>query len=192
MNLYLTLYLGLVLAVSAQRIWELRRSKRNTAALMERGAIEVGAEHYPVMAALHTIWLICCAMEALMVSGAPDTWIVTTGLVLLALGQTLRLSAMASLGPRWTTRIIVLPESDVVDSGIFRYMRHPNYLGVILEIVALPMIFGCWVTAVGFTVANALLLWVRIRTEERALSQEANYYERFSDRNRFLPNRSKA
>ena len=90
-------------------------------------------------------------------------------------------------GARWTTRIIVLPKADVVAGGIFKYIRHPNYLGVILEIAALPLVFGCWRTALGFTVANGALLWVRIQAEEEALSSENNYEIEFQSRNRFPP-----
>ncbi len=185
--LSLPIYICLVLAVACQRIWELQRSKKNTQALLENGAYEVGAAHYPVMAALHTIWLVCCVAEAFVVPEAPSTLVAVAGLTLLAIGQILRIGAIRTLGPRWTTRIIVLPQADVVSGGIFKYIRHPNYLGVILEIAALPMIFGCWRTAVGFTLANGALLWVRIQAEEAALSEENNYEFQFENRNRFIP-----
>lgn len=180
-------YLLLVLVIAAQRIWELGRSKRNTQALMERGAIEIGAQHYPVMAALHTTWLFACVAEAFSQNTAPPLSMVLGAMALLVMGQSLRLIAMATLGERWTTRIIVLPRTDVVSTGIFRHIRHPNYLGVILEIAALPLVFGGWKTALGFSIANGLLLWVRIRAEEAALSDEGDYRLRFDGRNRFIP-----
>lgn len=180
-------YAALVLLISGQRIWELGRSKRNTRALMERGAIEIGAEHYPVMAALHTTWLFACLAEAFTQAAAPALALSIGALLLLIAGQCLRLIAMSTLGERWTTRIIVLPGEDVVATGIFRYIRHPNYLGVILEIAALPLVFGGWKTALGFSIANGILLWVRIRAEEKALSTEGDYQVRFEGRNRFLP-----
>ncbi len=185
-------YIALVLLIAAQRIWELGRSKKNTRALMERGAIEIGARHYPIMAALHTTWLVACVAEALTQPSPPAASMVVGALLLLAMGQALRLLAMATLGERWTTRIIVLPQTDVVDTGIFRHIRHPNYLGVILEIAALPLVFGGWKTAIGFSVANGLLLWVRIRAEEAALNSEGNYGLRFNGRNRFIPSGGKS
>ena len=183
----LSWYAALVLLVAGQRIWELGRSKRNTQALMERGVIEIGAEHYPVMAALHTTWLFACLAEAFAQPAAPSILVVGTALFLLVAGQCLRIIAMSTLGERWTTRIIVLPGEDVVATGIFRHIRHPNYLGVILEIAARPLIFGGWKTALGFSVANGVLLWVRIRAEEKALSTEGDYQVQFEGRNRFLP-----
>jgi len=187
MNLELMAYMVLVVAVSAQRVWELGRSKKNTQALLNRGAYEVGAEHYPIMAALHTLWLLSCVAEAFVVGEAPSVLFAAVGLTLLCVGQALRIGAIRTLGPRWTTRIIILPDAPVVASGIFKYIRHPNYLGVILEIAALPMVFGCWRTALGFSAANGALLWVRIRAEEKALSTENDYAFQFENRNRFLP-----
>ncbi len=180
-------YILLVALIACQRLWEMKKSARNTEALLNRGAVEIGAEHYPVMAMLHGSWLVACLLEATSQTSAPSVGIVVVCLGLLAAGQCLRLLAMSTLGPRWTTRIIVLPEADVVDRGIFRYLRHPNYLGVILEIFALPMVFGGWITAVGFTIANGLLLWLRIKTEEAALSTECDYQERLGNHNRFIP-----
>ena len=106
---------------------------------------------------------------------------------LLVVGQALRLIAIRTLKERWTTRIIVLREGDPVVGGIFKYIRHPNYLGVILEILALPLIFGCWYTAILFSLANGALLLVRIRTEEAALQEAYDYDTHFSDTKRFVP-----
>ena len=187
MNTNVLIYTGLVLAVAAQRLWELRKAKRNTAALLSRGGREYGASHYPVMAALHTLWLFACVIEAYIHAGLTTLTAVSGG-ILLATGQTLRLVAMHQLGDRWTTRIIVLPAAgEPVTSGIFKYIRHPNYLGVILEIFALPLIAGAWLTAIGFTVANGALLMVRIRAEEAALEDAHGYASNFEGTNRLIP-----
>jgi methyltransferase len=103
-------------------------------------------------------------------------------------GQALRLIAIRTLGERWTVKVITLPGEPAVAHGIFRYLRHPNYLGVIIEIAALPMLHGAYLTALTFSVLNLLLLRARIRAEERALSgSSTNYGERFQDRPRLLP-----
>ena len=139
------------------------------------------------MAALHTTWLVACILEAVSADHPPTAILATIGMSLLCVGQLLRIAAIRTLGPRWTTRIIILPQTSPVNHGIFRYVRHPNYLGVILEIVALPLIYGSWLTAIGFSIANGLLLWVRIRTEEKALQKENDYETYFNGRNRFIP-----
>ena len=163
------IYLTLVAAVAAQRLWETGRSKRNVAALLERGAVEHGAGHFPVMVALHGTWLVSCAAEGFLIGEPPPAALWIGALIALTIGQTLRILAMRALGPRWTARVIVLPDAPLVDSGLFRWIRHPNYAGVIIEIAALPLVFGAWRTAIVFSVANALLLRHRVAVEEEAL-----------------------
>ena len=180
------LYTGLVLAVAAQRLWEVRRATRHTRALLDRGGMAVDDGHYPVMAGLHTLWLFACLVEASM-SPVPNLTLSVVALVFLAAGQTLRLLAMATLGERWTTRIIILPGHEPVTGGIFRFIRHPNYLGVFFEIVALPLVFGCFKTAIAFTIANLILMLVRIPAEERALERAGGYQQAFAQTNRFIP-----
>ena len=187
MNTSTTFYIGLVLVVAVQRILELRLSKNNTKRLLDQGAVEVGSGHYPAMATLHTVWLFACIGEAMWRNQTPPMPLVVVGLTMLVIGQILRLVAIKTLGPRWTTRIIVVPHARVVNDGIFRFIRHPNYLGVVLEIAALPLIFGGWMTASIFTVANGWLLLVRIKTEEQELSRLNNYEATFEGKNRFIP-----
>lgn len=145
-----------------QRLSELVIAKRNTQALMAKGAREIGAEHYPVMVAMHSAWLV-----ALVVLGynAPVAlgWLVA----FIAL-QGLRVWILATLGGRWTTRIIILDEPLVV-KGPFAYLRHPNYTLVVAEIIVAPMVLGLWQVALAFTLLNAAMLWVRIGAEETAL-----------------------
>ena len=118
----------------------------------------------------HNMVVLLCHRGVSIISELPPVGLSVAAFMCLLMGQVLRLTAMNTLGARWTTRIIVLPKVDVVAGGIFKYIRHPNYLGVILEIAALPLVFGCWRTTLGFTVANGALLWVRIQAEEEALS----------------------
>ena len=148
--------------IIVQRLVELVIAKRNTARLIERGAIEHGAEHYPFMIMLHTAWLAALVLLGL---GQPVNlfW-----LALFALLQIGRIWILASLGERWTTRIIVLDEP-LVSRGPFAFLKHPNYVLVCLEIFVAPMVLGLVWVAVVFSVLNAAMLYVRIGAEERAL-----------------------
>ena len=129
------------------------------------GGSEAGAGHYPLFVALHGGWL--AALLFLVPPETPANW----GLLgLYGLLQAGRLWTIASLGPRWTTRVIVLPETPLVTRGPYRFLRHPNYLVVALEIPVLPFAFGAWQIALGFGLANLALLGHRIRVEQRALA----------------------
>ncbi len=153
-------FLGFVVL---QRLMELAIARRNTVRLLARGAFEVGAAHYPVMVALHGLWVGC-----LIVFGY-DRPVSVGWLALFALLQILRVWILLTLGQRWTTRVIILPEPLVV-AGPFRYLKHPNYTLVVAEIIVAPMVLGLvWVAAV-FTVLNAAMLWLRIGVEGRALA----------------------
>ncbi|HEX7919894.1 MAG TPA: isoprenylcysteine carboxylmethyltransferase family protein [Bradyrhizobium sp.] len=150
--------------VTLQRLGELVLSGRNTARLLARGAIEVGARHYPLIVLVHAGWL-----TALWIWGHNQD----VNLAILAaflLLQGLRLWVLAALGPRWTTRIIVLPGAPLVASGPYRYFPHPNYAVVVGEIALLPLALHLPVLALLFTVLNLAVLAIRIRTESRALS----------------------
>ncbi|HEY9038672.1 MAG TPA: isoprenylcysteine carboxylmethyltransferase family protein [Roseovarius sp.] len=149
--------------VVLQRLGELVIARINTARLLARGAHEVGAGHYPVMVAMHSLWIGC-----LLVFGydQPVSWV---WLAVFAVLQALRVWILGTLGRRWTTRIIILPEP-LVTRGPFRYLRHPNYTLVVAEIIAAPMVLGLVWVAVVFTVLNAAMLWVRIGVEGRALA----------------------
>jgi methyltransferase len=158
----------LILAlVTAQRLAELIVSRRHTRALLARGAYEVGAGHYPLIVAVHAAWL---ASLWWLAPGRPVLWPLIGLFVLL---QGARLWVLATLGERWTTRIIVLPGAPLVARGPFRFVRHPNYLVVIAEIALLPLAFGLWQVALIFSLLNAAVLTVRIRAEEKALDTAA-------------------
>ncbi|TQS72950.1 hypothetical protein ERN12_03980 [Rhodobacteraceae bacterium] len=153
-------FLGFIVV---QRLSELVIANRNTRRLFSKGAYEVGAAHYPAMVLMHSTWIAC-----LLVFGY-DQAISIGWLILFAVLQCLRVWILASLGRRWTTRIIILEEPLVV-RGPFKYVSHPNYMVVVAEIIAAPMVLGLvWVAAV-FTILNAAMLWVRIRAEHKALA----------------------
>lgn len=159
----MTLPYAIMALVTVQRLGELLIARRNTRALMARGAIEIGRRHYPVMVALHASWLI--ALWA-TVAGRPVNVLL---LVLFVALQLLRIWVLATLGERWTTRIIVLPGAPLITGGPFRFLRHPNYTVVVGEIAVLPLVFGLVGIAVIFSLLNAAMLWTRIRRESRAL-----------------------
>lgn len=166
----------LVLLVAVQRLVELRISKRNERELRRLGAREHAAGQMPVMTALHSLWLVSLLLEVKVLHPQPVAWLSWVAAGVFVAGQGLRLSAMRALGGRWCVRILTLPGRAPVTGGIFRYLRHPNYLGVVLEIAALPLVHFAFRTALVFSIANAWLLYRRIVAEERALSQEGGGY----------------
>lgn len=182
-----SLYLVLIALVAVQRLAELALSKRNLALSLAAGGREVESGHYPVMVALHTALLIACPVE---VYGLDRPFIPALALgcgIVLALATALRYWAIGTLGARWNTRIVVLPGAPPVTGGPFRFLRHPNYLAVILEIACLPLLHGAWLTAVVFSLANAALLRVRIAAEEKALAEASGYERAFAGRPRLIP-----
>jgi methyltransferase len=182
-----TLYLLLVGAVALARLAELRLAERNRRTLVAQGAIEAGAAHYPWMVALHALFLAAAPLEVLLLRRPFRPLLGIAMLVLLAAAMTLRYAAIATLGGRWTTRILVVPGLPPVASGPYRFLRHPNYVAVVLEMAALPLVHGAWWTACVFSLANLLLLRVRIHTEERALTVAGPYASRFAATPRFVP-----
>ena len=154
--------------VWAQRLAELIHARRNTRRLLDDGAHEVGAGHYPLMVLLHGAWLAALAFAV-----PPDADVNVPLLGLFLVLQAGRIWVMASLGPRWTTRIIVKHGLPPVRGGPYRYLRHPNYWVVAGEIAVLPLVFGAWEIAAVFSLLNAGLLVHRIRVEEAALAAGA-------------------
>ena len=151
--------------VTLQRLGELWLSNRNTRRLLTRGAHEVGASHYPFIVLVHAVWL--ASLWWLAPGRAMDGF----WLAMFVLLQLARIWVVATLGPRWTTRIIVLPGAPLVRAGPYRFVNHPNYLIVIGEIAALPLAFGLWPVALVFTLLNAAVLGFRIAEENRALGR---------------------
>ena len=162
-------YAALVGAVGLERCAELVVSKRNAVWSFGRGGREYGAGHYPAMVVLHTALLVGCLVE---VSVADRPFLPALGwpaLAVLAAAQALRWWCIATLGHQWNTRVIVVPELPLVRSGPYRWLHHPNYVAVVAEGVALPLVHTAWVTAVLFTLLNAGVLAVRLRVETAAL-----------------------
>lgn len=167
----LTFFGALVALVGVERLAELVVSRRNAAWSLERGGRETGQGHYPVMVVLHTGLLAGMLVEAWLRRPDVSPALAGTMLVLAVASQGLRWWCITTLGPRWNTRVIVVPGLPLVTSGPYRFFRHPNYVAVVVEGLALPLVHAAWVTAVVFTVANAALLTVRLRAENEALAR---------------------
>ncbi|WP_326574461.1 hypothetical protein OG889_05380 [Streptomyces sp. NBC_00481] len=167
------LFTVLVLAVGLERVAELAVSRRNAALSLARGGVESGRGHYPFMVVLHTGLLVGAVVEVWM--RRPDTAVVLAWgmLALVAASQALRWWCIATLGRQWNTRVIVVPGAARVTGGPYRWIPHPNYVAVVAEGLALPLVHSAWVTAVVFTALNGFLLATRIRTEDTALAQLA-------------------
>lgn len=155
----------ILVLVTVQRLGELWLSKRNTRRLLASGAHEYGANHYPLIVAVHALWLIALWWLALS-RPVEGFWLGVFVLIEIA-----RLWVLATLGRRWTTRIVVLPNAPLVRRGPYRLVNHPNYAVVVAEIAVLPLVFGLWQIALIFTLLNAAVLTVRIREENRALGR---------------------
>lgn len=166
-------YTLLILAVAVERLVELVVSTRHLAWSRARGGVETGAGHYPAMVALH-VGLLGGALLEVWLADRP--FIPALGwpmFALVLLSQALRWWCIATLGPRWNTRIIVVPDLPLVTGGPYRWLRHPNYVAVVVEGIALPLVHTAWITAVAFTVLNAVVLRMRITAENAALSPAA-------------------
>jgi methyltransferase len=163
-------YVLLVLAVALERLAELRVARRNEAWSMQRGALEHGRGHYPFMVILHSGLLAGCLLEVALADRPFHPALGWPMLALVTAAQALRWWCIRTLGPQWNTRILVIPDAPLVGSGPYRWLRHPNYVAVVAEGFALPLVHSAWITAAVFTAANAALLRVRIQTEDRALA----------------------
>lgn len=156
-------------ALVIQRATELALAARHERILRARGAVEHGRGHYPWMVVLHVVWPLSLIAEMVFAGARPGpSWPIWFALLLLAQG--LRVLSIRALGERWTTRIWVLPGEPRLARGPYRWLRHPNYVAVAMELVAAPMLFGAWRTALLATLANAAAMAVRIPTENRALA----------------------
>lgn len=181
------LYLALLAAVVVERLGEMVISKRNAAWSMEQGGIEVGASHFKWMVLLHTGFLFAAPLEVVLLDRPFLPWLGWPMLAALVATMGLRYWVIATLGQRWNTRVILVPGLSPVDGGPYRWIRHPNYLAVVVELAALPLIHGAWLTALVFSALNAWMLAVRIRVEEQGLREHCGYTETLGDRPRFLP-----
>lgn len=181
------LYLGLIGLVVLERLLELVITERNARRLRARGGFEVGVAHFLPMALLHAGLLIAAPLEVFWLD-RPFLPVLGAAMLLLMAGtMALRYWAISSLGDRWTTRVFVVPEEPPAVKGPYRWMRHPNYLAVIVEVAVLPLVHTAWWTALAFSIGNALVLRTRIRVEEEALEAHSDYFQALGDRPRLVP-----
>jgi len=178
-------YLVILAVLAIERLFELVLSQRNANSLFARGARETGRDHFAPMVAFHSLFLMAPAAEMLIFDRpfpGPIGW-VALGATIMA--QALRYWAIFTLGERWNTRVLTVPNDAPITTGPYRFLRHPNYLAVAIEMVSVPCIHGCWLTAIGFSLGNAVLMSVRIPSEEQA--QGVHYTDAFEKTPRMLP-----
>lgn len=169
-----------------QRLAELMLALRNERYMKKKGALEFGREHYKYIVLLHMFFLVSIAAEVTFFKKTPSPiWPVL--LVLFIGTQLIRVWAIASLGVYWNTKILVLPDSKLVPKGPYKFMRHPNYIVVMMEFWLIPILFQAYITAIVCSLLNILVLSVRIREEERALQELTNYKQSFQNISRFIP-----
>jgi methyltransferase len=164
------LFLSVVVLLGVQRLFELRLSARNERIMSQRGGREHAHEMYSSIVALHALWFASMLLEVFLSRRTFHPRVAASALGVFAAGQALRLTAIRTLGWRWSTRVMTVPGAMPVRHGIYRHLRHPNYLGVALEIFAVPLLHSAYLTSLSFGVANLLLLRERIRREEKALA----------------------
>jgi len=163
--------LGLFVALLVlQRVGELALSARNARLSLARGAREYGSRHFPMLVLVHVLFPLSLVAEVLWLGSRPG-WLWPLWLGLWIGAQILRYAAVRALGDRWNVRILVIPGAPLVNSGPYRWLRHPNYVAVAVELLAGPMMFGAWRTALAISALNAIALRARIRAENRALEQ---------------------
>ncbi|OIJ11577.1 isoprenylcysteine carboxyl methyltransferase [Anaerobacillus arseniciselenatis] len=180
----------LIVIVICQRVIEVIIANKNAVWIKERGGYEVGREHYKYLVLLHTMFFLSLLVEVTVHPPKFVAWSIVPFFIFL-IAQFGRVWALSSLGEFWNTRIMVLPGAKVIAKGPYQYIRHPNFVIVFTEIAVFPLIFQAYWTAVVFTIVNALVLSVRIRTEEKALKEATDYEEVFEKRGRFIPSYEK-
>jgi methyltransferase len=168
-------FAGFVAVLGLQRLFELRLSRRNEWRMRQRGGREHAPETYSRIVALHAAWFAAMLLEVFAGRRKFNPRLAASAFGVFAVGQALRLTAIRTLGPRWSTRVMTMPgpEGAPIRRGIYRYIHHPNYLGVELEILAVPLLHSASLTSAAFGVVNACLLRDRIRLEEQALDTYA-------------------
>jgi len=164
-------FLVLVALVALQRLAELALARANVRRMKARGGREVAASHYPFMVALHAAFLVAAPAEVVFLQRPFVPALALGSVALLLAAEALRVWMLRTLGDRWSTRVVVVPGEPPVTAGPYRVLRHPNYLVVAIELLALPLVHTAYLTAIVFTVLNAILMAVRIPAEERALAR---------------------
>lgn len=172
--------------VIIQRLLEMVIARRNEKWMKAQGAIEFGRIHYQFLVMMHILFFLVFFFEKIAFSRELSPfWSLLGSLFIMA--QLIRVWAISSLGRYWNTKIIVLPNVDVVRKGPYRYIKHPNYLVVFIELLVVPLMFGAYITAIMFTILNVMMLSIRIPAEEKALRELTEYEGSFGNCNRFLP-----
>lgn len=180
------MFIFILILIILQRLTELIVAKRNEKWMKHRGGVEYGREHYPYIVALHVLFLVSFMAEVLLFDKSLTTyWYIIAPIIVFT--QVIRYWAVFSLGPFWNTRIIIIPNADVVSKGPYQFLKHPNYLVVALEILCIPLLFNAYLTSILFTLTNVLMMKVRIPEEERALVNSTNYVNAFQSKHRFIP-----
>ena len=169
----MTWYLLLIGAVAVERLAEVVVAERHRSVSKERGGVEFGARHYPAMVTLHTALLAGCLLEPVLLHRPFIPALGWPMLLIAVAAQALRWWCITTLGYQWNTRVIVIPGAERVTGGPYRFLPHPNYVAVIAEGIALPLVHSAWMTALVFSVLNAVLLRTRIHTENAALASLA-------------------
>jgi methyltransferase len=177
MSLYI--FSAFIFLLALQRLGEVFLSTHNEKAILARGGQEHAPGHFRAMKLMHLCWLIAMPLEVYVFERIFTWYLFIPALLITIIGQFLRYAAISTLRDRWTVRIMTIPNAPPVVGGIFRYIRHPNYTGVVLEILAVPLLHTAYLTALVFSLLNALVLYVRIGEEEKALAHENNYREYF-------------
>lgn len=163
------MYYLFILAIGVERLAELVVSRRNTRWSLSHGGKEFGSGHYPVMVAMHTLLLASCVTEVAVAHRPFVPWLGWPMVAVVALSTVLRWWCVATLGKHWNPRLIVIPNAPLVTGGPYRWIHHPNYTAVTAEVAALPLVHSAWLTAIVFSITNAVVLNVRIRAENTAL-----------------------
>ena len=158
-----------ILAIGAERLVELAVAQRNAKWSFAHGGKEFGRDHYPAMVSMHALLLVSCIVEVWALGRPFIGWLGWPMLAIVVLSTVVRWRCVATLGKHWNPRLIVIPGAPLVREGMYRWVRHPNYTAVAAEVAALPLVHSAWLTAIAFSVANALVLAVRIRAEDTAL-----------------------
>jgi methyltransferase len=162
-------YYLFILAVGAQRLVELVVAQRNANWSVAHGGKEFGCDHYPAMVSVHALLLISCVVEVWVLGWPFVPWLGWPMVAVVVLSTVVRWRCVAALGKHWNSRLIVIPGAPLVRHGLYRWVRHPNYVAVAAEVAALPLVHSAWLTAIVFSIANALVLSVRIRAENAAV-----------------------
>ncbi|PLT28387.1 hypothetical protein CUU66_19445 [Peribacillus deserti] len=167
-----------IVLVILQRLGELVIAKRNEAWMKRQGAIEFGASHYSWMVAMHASFFVCMIFEVTLTDrGASDFWIPL--FIIFLILQAGRIWALTSLGRFWNTKILVVPKARVVERGPYKYVKHPNYMIVAMELAVIPLLFNAYFTLILFTILNILMMYKRIPAEEEALQKFTDYHDVF-------------